>query len=86
MDFLASIFMSVWMAVMSLFGLGTAVVPEISVELPSGTPLNSAPIEALNACLEKSTGDACSIETDEETFLEGICYPSGDTLACGPTN
>lgn len=54
---------------------------EISEQLPVGTPGNSAPLFALEACINKELGDECDL--GEET---GICSASGDRLACGPSN
>ncbi len=56
---------------------------EVSDGLPSGTPSNSAPSFSLEACVNKSEGDSCTMLTGKET-VTGTCFTSGDQLACGP--
>jgi hypothetical protein len=52
--------------------------------LPEGDPGNSAPSFALAACSDLQAGDNCTLENGTTT-IDGVCYVSGDQLACGLT-
>ncbi len=52
---------------------------------PATEPVgNSAPPFALAACAGKAVGDSCELGENEST-VAGMCHPSGDQLACGPS-
>lgn len=51
---------------------------------PATAPtLNSAPPGAIAVCTGKEVGDGCNF-TLNTIEIEGICFNSGDILACGP--
>ena len=51
----------------------------------TNTPGNSAPPFAITACVNKNLGDECQFIISDET-INGVCFSSGDTLACGYKN
>lgn len=61
----------------------TVLAPESEAGVPKGTPTNSAPSFAREACLNKLVGDKCTMLTGKEA-VTGICFASGSELACGP--
>ena len=83
-------FLTIWMSLMSFLGFASVADVQIEAqappqEVPSGTPTQSAPAEAVRACNIKQVDDACSF-TLSHTDLEGICMDSGGELACTPVS
>ncbi len=81
-------FLSLWLSIMSIFGF--TPVDEVQIdtpatiqEIPSGTPKQSAPASALEACNNKTVEENCRFILNENE-LNGICVPSGEQLACTP--
>ena len=81
-------FLAIWMSLMSFLGFASVADVQIetqapSQEVPSGTPAQSAPASAVQACSNKKVKVYCSF-TLNENELRGICVPSGAQLACTP--
>ena len=54
----------------------------------SGQRRRGPPQVAIDACSERSEGDACSFTGRGDRNLEGTCFapPQGDQIACRPAN